>query len=70
MVLSLVPILASGWRYHGAPRLPITLGVGLFSGVTAGSVLIAGPPVILDGSAAATAAKSAARQSDGVFHAP
>jgi hypothetical protein len=47
MVLSLVPILASGWRYHGAPRLPITLGVGLFSGVTAGSVLIAGPPVIL-----------------------
>ena len=47
MVLSVVPILASGWRYHGAPRLPITLGVGVFSGVTAGSVLIAGPPVIL-----------------------
>jgi uncharacterized membrane protein YfcA len=47
MVLSLVPVLASGWRYHGAPRMPITLGVGLFSGVTAGAVLIAGPPVIL-----------------------
>ena len=47
MVLSLVPVLASGRRYHGAPRLPITLGVGLFSGVTAGAVLIAGPPVIL-----------------------
>jgi uncharacterized membrane protein YfcA len=47
LVLSLVPILASGWRYHGAPRLPITLGVGVFSGITAGSVLIAGPPVIL-----------------------
>ena len=47
MVLGLVPLLASGWRYHGAPRLPITLGVGLFSGVTAGAVLIAGPPVIL-----------------------
>ena len=47
LVLSLVPILASGWRYHGAPRIPITLGVGLFAGVTAGSVLIAGPPVIL-----------------------
>ena len=47
MVLSLVPILASGWRYHGTPRLPITLGVGLFSGISAGAVLIAGPPVIL-----------------------
>ena len=47
MVLSLVPMLASGWRYHGAPRLPMTIGVGLFSGVTAGAVLIAGPPVIL-----------------------
>jgi uncharacterized membrane protein YfcA len=47
MVLSLVPVLASGWRYHGEPRLPMTIGVGLFSGVTAGAVLIAGPPVIL-----------------------
>jgi uncharacterized membrane protein YfcA len=47
MVLSCVPVLASGWRYHGTPRLPITLGVGLFAGVSGGSVLIAGPPVIL-----------------------
>jgi uncharacterized membrane protein YfcA len=47
IVLSAVPVLASGWRYHGPPRWPLTLGVGLFSGVSAGSVLIAGPPVIL-----------------------
>jgi uncharacterized membrane protein YfcA len=47
IVLSAVPVLASGWRYHGAPRLPLTIGVGVFSGVSAGSVLIAGPPVIL-----------------------
>ena len=47
VVLSLVPVLASGWRYHGAPRLPITAGVGLIAGVSAGAVLIAGPPVIL-----------------------
>ncbi len=47
LVLSLVPILASGWRYHGVPRLPVTLGVGLFAGVSAGAVQIAGPPVIL-----------------------
>ena len=47
VVLSLVPVLWSGWRYHGKPRLPITIGVGLFAGVSAGAVLIAGPPVIL-----------------------
>jgi uncharacterized membrane protein YfcA len=47
LVLGLLPVLASGWRYHGRPRLPITIGVGLFSGVSAGAVQIAGPPVIL-----------------------
>lgn len=47
VVLSLIPMLASGWRYHGPPRLPLTLGVGLLAGVSAGAVLIAGPPVIL-----------------------
>jgi uncharacterized membrane protein YfcA len=47
LVLSLVGILASGWRYHGRPRLPITVGVGLFSGFGAGAVQIAGPPVLI-----------------------
>ncbi len=47
MVLGLVAVLASGWRYDGAPRLPVTLGVGLFSGVGAGAVQIGGPPVVL-----------------------
>ncbi len=47
MVLSLLPPLALGWRFHGEPRLLVTLGVGLFSGVSAGAVQIAGPPVIL-----------------------
>lgn len=58
LVLGLLPVVASGWRYRGAPRLPITLAVGLFSGVSAGAVQIAGPPVILywlsGGSSAAT----------------
>ena len=58
VVLSLVPVLASGWRYHGRPRLPITLGVGLFSGVSAGAVLIAGPPVILYWLGGGSAAKT------------
>ena len=47
LVLSLLPLLASGWRYHGSPSIPVTFAVGLFSGVTAGAVQIAGPPVIL-----------------------
>ena len=65
---SLVPVLASGWRYHGAPRLPITLGVGLFSGVSAGAVLIAGPPVILYWLGGGSIGEDLARQSDGVLH--
>jgi uncharacterized membrane protein YfcA len=47
IVLSLLPPLAVGWLYHGEPRLPVTIGVGLFAGVSAGAVQIAGPPVIL-----------------------
>ena len=47
VVLSVVPVLASGWRYHGSPRLPLTLGVGLVAGVSGGATLIAAPPVIL-----------------------
>jgi uncharacterized membrane protein YfcA len=47
LVLSLVGVLMVGWRYHGRPRLPITVGVGLFSGFGAGAVQIAGPPVLI-----------------------
>ena len=47
IVLGLLPPLAFGWRYRAQPSLPVTLGVGLFSGVSAGAVQIAGPPVIL-----------------------
>ena len=47
IVLGLLPPLAFGWRYQAQPGLAVTLGVGLFSGVSAGAVQIAGPPVIL-----------------------
>ena len=47
LVLGLVAVLMSGWRYHGPSTLPITTGVGLFAGVGAGAAQIAGPPVIL-----------------------
>ena len=38
VVILLLAVLASGWRYHG---------VGLLSGLASGAVQIAGPPVIL-----------------------
>jgi uncharacterized membrane protein YfcA len=47
LVLALLAVLMSGWRYHGRPTLPATIGVGLFSGFGGGAVQIAGPAVIL-----------------------
>jgi len=47
VVIVLLAVLASGWRYHGRPRLPVTIGVGLFSGFGGGAVQIAGPAVIM-----------------------
>jgi len=47
VVLALLAVLMSGWHYEGQPRLPLTIGVGLFSGVGGGAVQIAGPAVII-----------------------
>jgi uncharacterized membrane protein YfcA len=47
LVLSLVVVLISGWRYRGPSTLPITTGVGFIAGIGAGAAQIAGPPVIL-----------------------
>lgn len=47
VVIALLAVLASGWRHHGRPRLPVTVGVGLLSGLGSGAVQIAGPPVII-----------------------
>jgi uncharacterized membrane protein YfcA len=46
-VILFVIMLASGWRYHGSPKLPMTLGVGAISGVLGGATQIPGPPVII-----------------------
>jgi uncharacterized protein len=47
IVLAVVPVLATGWRYHGRPILIVTIAVGLLSGLMGGAVQIYGPPVIL-----------------------
>ena len=46
-VISLLTVLASGWRYHVTPRLPVSIGVGLVAGIGAGAVQIAGPAPII-----------------------
>ncbi len=47
IIVLFVILLASGWRYHGAPKLPITLSVGALSGTLGGATQIPGPPVII-----------------------
>src|SRR5262249_41939217 len=47
LVLTVVAVLASGWRYHGRPVLIVTLGVGALSGLLGSAVQMAGPPVIV-----------------------
>ena len=47
LVLIALAALAAGWRYHGKPTLPATLGVGLMSGFGAGAVQIGAPPLLV-----------------------
>ena len=47
LVLVLLAVLASGWRYHGKPAWPAMAAVGAASGLGSGAVQIAGPPVII-----------------------
>jgi uncharacterized membrane protein YfcA len=47
VVLVLLGVLMSGWRYHGRPVLPVTLGVGALAGTLGGAIQIVGPPVIV-----------------------
>jgi uncharacterized protein len=47
LVLTLLAVLASGWRYHGKPTLPAMAAVGTISGLGSGAVQIAGPAVIV-----------------------
>lgn len=47
LVLLLLSVLASGWRYRVTPRLPYSLAAGAASGLGAGAVQIAAPPVLI-----------------------
>ncbi|KRE02679.1 hypothetical protein ASE61_15525 [Bosea sp. Root670] len=45
LVLSAVGLMASGWRYHGRPTIPLSLGVGALSGLFNGMASIGGMPL-------------------------
>lgn len=42
----MLALLLSGWRYHGRPVPPLTVLVGLVSGLFSGAAQIGGPPVV------------------------
>jgi len=46
VVVLLLGLLASGWRYHGEPKTATSLGVGGVAGLLGGIGQISGPPVI------------------------
>ncbi|HKS61850.1 MAG TPA: TSUP family transporter, partial [Xanthobacteraceae bacterium] len=47
LVLVIVVVLSTGWRYHGKPMLIVTILVGIAAGLMGGAVQIFGPPVVL-----------------------
>lgn len=61
VVAGLLALLASGWRYHGKPRTPLTIGVGGLAGLFSGIAQMSGPPVVaywLGGSIPAATARA------------
>lgn len=46
-ILAAVAAMAAGWRYRGAPALPVTLGTGALAGFSGGAAALPGPPVVL-----------------------
>lgn len=46
VVLGLLIFLISGWRYHGKPKTPLTIGVGAMAGLFGGVAQLSGPPIV------------------------
>jgi hypothetical protein len=47
LILTAVAALASGWRYHGRPGVPLTLGIGSIAGLFSGLANLGGMPLAL-----------------------
>lgn len=46
LILGLLGLLVSGWRFRGEPARPVTIGVGVVGGVLGGVAMVAGPPAM------------------------
>jgi len=46
VVLSMLTVLVTGWRYKGQPTSPVSFGLGLVAGVAGGATGVSGPVVI------------------------
>jgi uncharacterized membrane protein YfcA len=61
LILVLLVVLASGWRYRARPAPPVTTAVGLGAGILSGAAQVGGPPVVvywLGGSIAAATVRA------------
>lgn len=47
LIISLLVLLMSGWRFSGQPTIPLTISVGFAGGFFGGLAQIGGPPVVL-----------------------
>jgi uncharacterized protein len=47
LIVLLLSVLASGWRYAGRPAVPLTAGVGLSAGILSGAAQVGGPPIVV-----------------------
>jgi uncharacterized membrane protein YfcA len=46
LIVAMLALRMSGWRYHGQPSTATTIGVGFSAGILSGAVQTAGPPVV------------------------
>lgn len=46
LVLAMLAVLISGWRYHAEPKPPVSFGVGLIGGVLGAAAGVSGPAII------------------------
>lgn len=47
LIVALLGLLISGWRYPGKPTVPVTVSVGGLAGFFGGLAQLGGPPVVL-----------------------
>jgi hypothetical protein len=46
LIVAVLALVMSGWRFRGKPGAPVSIGVGVVGGVMSGVALIGGPPVM------------------------